>query len=142
MTQHRVMQLLVGSLGLLSTAVNAHAQGAQCGPANDTSTAVITDLKRWMTTENPDRVALRDRVFHIPVVSESQVSLVADERICRKVVEAYENLREFAYTPARVYVIRIGDVGFAGYDPDRKGGEFVAVHLFDSEYSHIGGWSF
>jgi hypothetical protein len=137
---HRVMQLLAGALSLVGTTVNA--QDKQCGPANDTSAALISDLKGWMATEDPNRVALRDRVFRIPVVAESQVSLVTDEQICRKVIDAYGKLPEFAYTPSRVYVIRIGESDFAGYDPDRKGGEFVAVHIFNSEYSHIGGWSF
>lgn len=134
------MRWLAGALSLAGTAVNA--QTPQCGAANDTSAAVISELKTWMTTQDPNRVALRDRVFHIPVVSESQISLVTDEGTCRKVVEAYGKLPEFAYTPSRVYVIRIGETDFAGYDPDRKSGEFVEVHIFDSKYTHIGGWSF
>ena len=136
-----LMQWLAGALIVASPAMNAQAQAAECGAANDTSSALITDLKVWMKTENPTKVALRDRVFRIPVVPESQISLVTDRQTCSEIVKAYGRLPEFAYTPSRVYVIRIG-TEYAGYDPDRKGGEFVAVHLFDSKYSHIGGWSF
>ena len=137
----RSMQWLAGVLILVTPGMGARAQSTECGAENDTSAALITDLKGWIKTENPDRVALRDRVFHIPVVPESEISLVTDVRTCREIVKAYGRLPESAYTPSRVYVIRIGSE-YAGYDPDRKGGEFVAVHLFDSKYGHIGGWSF
>ena len=137
----RVVQWLAGAMILATPGMSAPAQTTECGAANDTSAALIADLKAWMKTENPDRVVLRDRVFHIPVVAESQISVVTDPRTCSEIVKAYSRLPELAYTPSRVYVIRIG-TEYAGYDPDRKGGEFVAVHLFDSKYSHIGGWSF
>ena len=137
----RLMQLLAGAMIVTAPGMSARAQSTECGAANDTSAALITDLKAWMKTEDPDRVVLRDRVFHIPFVAESQISVVTDPRTCGEIVKAYSRLSEFAYTPSRVYVIRIG-TEYAGYDPDRKGGEFVAVHLFDSKYTHIGGWSF
>lgn len=133
---------LAGVLRFVTPGGNAGAHAIQCGPANDTSAALLTDLKGWMTTENPNKVVLRDRVFRIPVVAESELSLVSDEKICRKVVEAYERLPEFAYTPARVYVIKLGASGYVSYDPDKKGGEFVSVHIFDRDYAHSGGWSF
>ena len=135
----RFMQWLAGAMIL--AAPGAQAQGTECGAANDTSAALITDLKGWMKTENPNKVVLRDRVFHIPVVAESEISIVTDRRTCSEIAKAYSRLPEFAYTPSRVYVIRIG-TEYAGYDPDKKGGEFVEVHLFDRKYSRVGGWSF
>ena len=135
------MQWLAGAMILATPAMDARAQSTECGATSDTTAALITDLKAWMNTENPNRVALRDRVFHIPVVAESEISIVTDRRTCSEIAKAYGRLPELAYTPSRVFVIRIG-TEYAGYDPDRKSGEFVEVHLFDSKYSRIGGWSF
>lgn len=133
---------LLGALTVGSVlASSVEAQAHKCGVANDTSAALISELKNWMTTQNPKRITLRDNVFHIPLVSVSQVTLVTDERICGKVVQAYAALPAFPYTPSRVYVIKLGTKNYAGFDPSRKGGEFVAVHIFDSKYIRVGGWS-
>lgn len=140
-TYRRMMQLLAGAMILAAPGMSARAQGTECGAANDTSAALIADLKAWMNTENPDRVFLRDRVFHIPVVAASEISIVTDRETCSEIARSYGRLPEVAYAPSRLYVIRIG-TEYAGYDPGRRGGEPMEVHLFDSKYSRIGGWSF
>jgi hypothetical protein len=34
----------------------------------------------------------------------------------------------------------MGNKNYVGYDPDKKGGEFTAVHVFDQKYARVGGW--
>jgi len=91
-----------------------------------------------MTTTNPKQIALRDDTFHVPVVSPNQIVLVTDENVCARMIRAYADYP--AYTPIKLYVIRMGSKGYVGYDPDRKGGEFTAVYIFDTNFVHIGGW--
>src|SRR5687768_1431 len=129
------------TIGLLTLPNSAVAQGsAKCRPADGTSERIIYGLKRDVTSQDPTVIWHRDNTYHIPVVPVNQISLVTDERICSKVVEAYAALAHGAYTPARVYVIRMGSKYTVALDPDTKAGEFNIVHIFESKYVAIGGW--
>jgi hypothetical protein len=92
-----------------------------------------------MTATDSRTVYNRDTVMRLPVVSSSQISLVTDERICAKVIEAYGALPT-PYTPNSLYVIKMGNKGYVAHDPDRKNGEFSVIFVFNAKYTRIGGW--
>jgi hypothetical protein len=77
--------------------------------------------------------------MHLPVVNAGQVTLVTDERICTKVVDAYTALPN-GYTPANLYVIKMGTKGYVSHDPSRKVGEFTVFFVFNTKYVRTGGW--
>jgi len=112
----------------------------KCRPADDTSENIIGDLKNWITTTDPERIVARDSVFKIPVVNLSQISVVTDERICAKVIQGYATMAG-GYTPSSVYVIKMGTKFHAAYDPSGKADQHSIVHIFDSKYQSIGGWT-
>jgi hypothetical protein len=127
-------------LAILTLSHGASGQTLKkCRAADTQSLALIRELQEWMTTTDPQKIASRDTVFHLPVVSSSQVVLVTDEKLCAKVVQAYAGYP--AYTPVNLYVVKLGSKGYVGYDPDRKGGEFTAVHIFNTKFVRIGGWA-
>ena len=129
------------SLAVLLTVVPVSAQPTlKCRPADDTSENIIGDLKTWITTTDPERIAARDNIFKIPVVNLSQISVVTDERICGKVIQGYTTMTG-GYTPSSVYVIKMGTKYYATHDPARKAGQHSIVHIFDSRYQSIGGWT-
>jgi hypothetical protein len=134
------MAALILGLSMLPHSLRSQAI-PKCRPADATSARVISALTAWVTTTDPERISQRDNIFHVPVVPVSQITLVTDERICSKVAAAYASFPRFAYTPARLYVIKMGNKNYVGYDPDKRGGEFTAVHVFDQKYVSVGGWS-
>ena len=113
----------------------------KCRPADQTSASIIAQLRQWVSTQDTATISLRDSVIHLPVVGPATITVVTDETICGKVIRAYTRFpTPLAYTPVNLYVIKIGSVGFVGYDPDKKGGEFTAVHIFNPQYVRIGGF--
>jgi hypothetical protein len=140
MTSNRICRIVRALLvvpAMVSTGAFAPAP-LKCRAADARSLGLIRELREWVTTADPERIASRDTIFHIPVVPASQITLVTDERVCAKVVQAYA--RYPAHTPDSLYVIKMRSRGYVGFDPDRKGGEFTAVYIFNSKYAHVGGW--
>jgi len=135
------LRVAVVGVGLIVSSRAAVSQtNLKCRPADASSDMLIDALKWYVTTQDPATIAARDNYYHVPVVPVNQISLVTDERICSKVVQAYATLAHGAYTPARVYVIKMGSKYTVAHDPDVKAGEFSSVHIFDSKYVNIGGW--
>jgi hypothetical protein len=127
--------------GLVALPTSAIAQGSsKCRPADPYSAMLIGTLKDKVTSHDSTVIWHRDNTYHVPVVPVNQIALVTDERICTKIVQAYAALPHGAYTPTRVYVIRMGSLGTVALDPDAKAGEFNVVHIFNSKYVEIGGW--
>lgn len=131
---------LAALIAMPASATAVSAQTLKCRAADATSASIIAQLKQWVTTVQPERVSQRDNIFHVPVVSVNSITVVADERVCAKVIAAYATFPQQAYTPTRLYVIKMGSKGYLGYDPDRIGGEFTAVHIFSTKYVRIAGW--
>ena len=119
---------------------SAAAQSSlKCRPADNYSAGLISNIQWYDTTTNAQAIYKRDSVMHLPVVNANQVSLVTDERICAKVVDAYTALPN-GYTPANLYVIKMGTKGYVAHDPSRKVGEFTVVFVFNTKYVRTGGW--
>ncbi len=127
------------ALALLAESVEAQA-GPKCRGADVTSASLIQELKNKVSETDPALVYARDNIFRVPVVPVSQITLVTDERICGKLVEAYS--RDAAgWSPVSLYVVRMGTKHFAVLDPNHKAGEFAIVKVFDSKYQPVGGWT-
>lgn len=128
------------SIAVISLGADAGAQGSQkCRPADPRSSNMISGIKRFVSSTDPKTVYQRDSIMHLPVVSTSQISLVTDERVCAKVVDAYLTVPN-GYTPVNVYVVKMGSKGYVAYDPDRIAGEFTVVFVFSTKYVRTGGW--
>ena len=136
----KLWQVSALAIGLSTFGHSAVAQASlKCRPADNYSANMISDIKRYLSATDARTVFNRDSVMHLPVVSASQVSLSTDERVCTKVVQAYSALPN-PYTPARVYVVKMGQKGYVAHDPDRKVGEFSIVLVFNTKYVRTGGW--
>lgn len=125
---------------VLATVVARGAAAQRCRPVDNESARLIVELQDWMTTTDPERMADRDTLFKIPVVSPSQVVLVTDERICTKASDAY-GPKAGSTEPARVYTIKLGTKGYAVYDPDQPAGEYRVVMILNTKFTQIGGWT-
>jgi hypothetical protein len=134
---------VAGILGIsiLASAGNAWGQApTKCRPADSYTEMLIGTFKAEVTSTDPLVVSLRDSVYRIPVVPPGEITLVTDEKVCAEIIQAYSNLKHGAYTPARVYVIKLGSKGHAALNPDRKAGEFSILHIFNTKYEDVGGW--
>lgn len=131
---------LVTALALVAPASTLSSQNTKCRPADAMSDRLIVELRNWMTTTDPERVADRDNVYKIPVVGTNQIALVTDERICGKLIQAYAALSG-TYTPASIYVIKMGNKNYTVLDPTDLAGDFRTVMIFDSRYVRVGGWT-
>jgi hypothetical protein len=122
---------------------NAEVAGAQlkCRPADSITVQLVAQFQQWMNTTNPERIAQRDTLFHIPVVASTAITVVTDEKICAKMITAYSTTSRLPYTPTRLYVLKLGSKGYAGYDLGHGTGEFSSVSIFSTKYVWIGGWS-
>ena len=121
----------------------SHTRAAEslpkCRAADDYTAALTYELKRYVSSQDPKVIADRDSIYHVPVVPVNQISVVTDERVCSKVVQAYSAMSG-GYTPSSLYVIKMGSKYTVAVDPDHKSGEFNVVHIFNSNYADIGGW--
>ena len=125
------------AVSIIGTKAAAQAS-LRCRPADNYSANMISNIQWYDTTTNAQAIYKRDSVMHLPVVNAGQVTLVTDERICTKVVDAYTALPN-GYTPANLYVIKMGTKGYVSHDPSRKVGEFTVFFVFNTKYVRTGG---
>ncbi|HUF65997.1 MAG TPA: hypothetical protein VMM17_08470 [Gemmatimonadaceae bacterium] len=131
------------ALGLALT-IGMPEAGAQstskCRPADWRSDGIISHLKYRISATDPRDIRLRDSVYRIPVVPPNQITVVTDERICAKLVDAYSRGAS-GWVPVNLYVIKLGDNHYAVMDPEHKAGGFSMVMIYDSKYVRVGGWT-
>jgi hypothetical protein len=130
---------LIGLTVVLAPPLRAQAPGV-CKKADDTTSGIIAELRDWVTTTDPERMMERDSIFKVPVVNVKEISVVTNERICRRASEGYSKLSG-GTRPASLYVIRIGPNYFAVYDPLDKAGDMMTVHIMNRQFVSIGGWT-
>lgn len=137
-TSFRASLALVLVLQLSGRAL--HAQTSKCLPADSLSAALIADLKRIVSATDAWTVQGRDNIFHIPVVPPSSITLVTDSKVCAKASAAYGTLPGTTVTP-NVYVIALGNAGYAVQVPDQPGEHYGTQKIFDRKWVKIGGRS-
>jgi len=135
----RLMAVLT-VLVIVCIAGRANSQTLKCKAADQTSSDVIAELKYWMSATNAEFVYRRDSVFMIPVVSASQISVVTAETTCQKLVMAYALLPK-SYTPPSLYVVKLGNKGYAVLDPTDLTGDQRTVMIFDTKFKRVGGYT-
>ena len=126
---------------MTANASTAAAQTAKkCRAADANSANLITELTLMVTSTDSETVADRTNIYHVPVVSASQIALVTDEKVCAKVVLAIAALPA-KKTPVNLYVVKMGSKGYAAWDPTAVAGEYRTIHIFDTKYVRVGGWT-
>jgi hypothetical protein len=130
---------LIGFPVVVASPVRAQGPGA-CKNADDTASGIIAELRDWVTTTDTERIRDRDSIFKVPVVNVKEISIVKDERICRRAIDGYSKLPG-GTRPASLYVIRMGPKYFAVHDPLDKAGDKMTVHIMNRKFVSIGGWT-
>lgn len=110
----------------------------KCRPADAHTANLISHLVYRISATDPRDTRLRDSVYKIPVVASSQITVVNDERVCGKLIEAYSRDAE-GRVPVSLYVIKLGTKHYAVMDPGDKAGEFSIVLIYNSKYVRVGG---
>jgi hypothetical protein len=134
------MNLLYSALLSIGLALPSHESGQSvptCFPVDSAA-----DMVAWIRSVATHTAATQQRTFmHLPLVAESDVAYVTDERICRSVLgeyNKYSGTRDSATgaespPSRRVCVIRVGMV-YAVTDPTRTYGEFLIWVTTDSTF--------
>jgi hypothetical protein len=123
--------------GLLVTVLLAFASGAEaqnvCLPADELGLGKLNHIQR--VAEGSDSVSIATRsAFQLPAAKASQVSLVIDERICKKVAASYYAALGKSSTGRALYVIKIGS-SFVASDPTEVAGEWSIAMTLDRHYN-------
>jgi hypothetical protein len=93
-----------------------------------------------MTSSDPDDIYERQYYYKVPVVDTTQVVLVTDATTCERASAAYGPRAGETSNP-RVYVVRLGDAGYAVLDPLQLAGDNWVVIVFDPNWIAVGGWT-
>lgn len=112
----------------------------KCRAADDSSANLIDALTLMATSTDSETVADRTNIYHVPALSASQITLVTDEKVCTKVVQAVA-LLPARLTPVNLYVVKLGSKGYAAWDPTQMAGEYRTVHVFNTKFIRVGGWT-
>ena len=116
------------------------AQATLCRTDSNESQALIRELRRLMTSTDPDEVYERQYYYNVPVVDTTQVVLVTDAATCELASAAYGPPAGQTSNPS-VYVIRLGAAGYAVLDPLQLAGDNWVVIVFDQNWVAVGGWT-
>lgn len=140
----RYATVLSAVIGLACSFRAASAQNATstslCRPADQQSAGLIDYIKALETTTDSEQVNARNNIYHLPVVSTTQIALVTDARTCAKASAAYGPPTGSTTSPL-VYVIQLGKSGYAVLDPTQLAGEYRTVMIFDRQWKKLGGWT-
>jgi hypothetical protein len=90
-----------------------------CRPADSTSAILVAHLANYASATSGGEKTVRDSL-HLPLTQASQVKLVTQETVCKKARDAYAADRAgkgVGGSSGRVYVVAIGNNGYAIVDP-------------------------
>lgn len=135
------LRLAIAPLALYLVASPLSGQVKKCRATDVTSAGLIAELKDWVTTTDTARVRLRNTVYKLPTgITAGQIVLSINEKVCTKAVTAYTAISG-GYTPASLYVIKLGSKGFAILDPTDNAGDYRMLFFLDTKYVRVGGWT-
>ena len=117
-------------------ASTAHRAGS-CAAADTYAVNLVAYMTELATTtDDSDALAAR-QLYHLPKVRQSAVSLVTDDRTCRRAVRAVRGDAALATSRlARVYVVRVGDV-YVVADPEPWAGASKAQLVLDRNFTRV-----
>jgi len=126
---------------LLSTlACTAAAQSPSCSPDDDTGVNFLGDVVGLLASTDPEIVESRERFYNVPAVPVSSVEPVRDTPTLGRARGALA--KHLKQAPSRcIYVLKLGEAGFAVFDPEYRVGHYDAVFIFDRAWRNVGGWT-
>jgi hypothetical protein len=70
------------------------------------SRVIIAELSKWVTTQDPAKIRLREQSFHVPVVPPDSIRAATDPRVCdRAAIQRRAHLRPGVGASGRVDVL-------------------------------------
>jgi hypothetical protein len=107
-----------------------------CRAADALSERTLVDLRTMATSTDSIEAASRDSL-RLPAVSATAVTLVQDERTCRRALAAFNHVHR---TPQHLRKLHIYPYGgaFLAEDPEVEGrGEYRVIHVFDPDWRYL-----
>lgn len=130
------------ALAFAAASIAASAAAQSCRPLDDNSAFMIADLKRLVSSANPQEGYQR-RDLKIPVVDTATIVLVSQTQTCNKVLTAFLSTLPADYPtplPTSVYVVKVGNV-YVAMHPPPAGQEGSAYAVIDSKFKVLSKYS-
>lgn len=126
----------------VAVGVVSPANAQSCRGQDDNSVFMIADLKKLVSSANPQD-AYQRRDLKIPVVDTSTIVLVTQTQTCNKALTAFLSTLPAGYPtplPTNVYVVKVGDVYVAMHPPPtgEKGSPYAVL---DSKFKVLSKYS-
>jgi hypothetical protein len=116
-------------------AVPANAQVSVCRAPDDLSARTLNWLRETVSSSDSTDAAYRDSV-RIPATGPDQVRLVVDEALCRRALEAFNDLWSTPAVERRMTVYQVGR-RYVVEDPDHNpGGEYRGLQVFHASWRY------
>ena len=114
------MRLMITAV-LVTAAIASRPLKGQtvCRPADSTSAILVAHLANYAAASSGGENTVRDSL-HLPLTQASQVKLVTQEAVCKKARATFAADRAgkgIGGSSGRVYVVAIGNTGYAIVDP-------------------------
>ena len=132
----RILLLIVA--GLLTLPLTPIVAKAQCLPADDASSGLLTYAQKLATDTDEQSVKTRS-VWGISPVPLSEVELITDSKTCKEAAREYKNATGTSGKARAVHIVRIGTV-YVVVDPENRGAadsEFVLHVVFDEQFNIV-----
>ena len=121
------MLTLVGALSI------AEGQTSPCLPADSLSAPLVDMVKDYITSTDPENLALRE-MLGINDVSVSQVLLLTSGTDCTRAKQAFDAAAGTPNSTRRMYVVKAWSKRFFVRDPNAKAGEWTTTWVFDDKW--------
>lgn len=128
----------VAGLMLLTSCFAAAQSGSGC--SSDTGVGFLSEIVRLLAETDPELVDARTRFYNVPSIPPSAVTAVRDAATLARARAGLA--RHIERAPSRcIYVLKLGESGFAVFDPEYRVGHYNAVFIFDRLWRNVGGWT-
>ncbi|MEJ7811095.1 MAG: hypothetical protein WKG32_11850 [Gemmatimonadaceae bacterium] len=110
-----------------------------CLPATDTAAVRFADF--LVKIGSSSGLAEVRRSINLPVTPADQISLVSDEELCRRAVQARDSVNAGVASVPKgepLYLARFGTM-YAAYPPNHHGGEWGTIDFFDNTFTFVVG---
>ena len=110
-----------------------------CTPADSALAMPLMDMKDLVVSTDPTDVATR-QALSIPAIDSAQVTVVADTKICDKVLAAFKSsLPASTPVPARLFVMKVGTTYVALYPEGSTNTDIYRV--VSRQYAILSRWA-
>jgi len=145
----RWMHLLARSLPFVFGAVaflapGAKAQTYKCLPDTAEQSEVLRDYVVDLVTGTDSGIVTNRRLYHLPAVAKSKVTVVTTSSVCSQAGAAYHRAVTAPGTPPvsrTLVVIKVGTTRYVVLDPNHRNGEFESNLVFDTHWTLLIGFT-